>query len=217
MIDWLTKLIITLGKVETKIKKTKRHKLNKLCSDQQQVKDVVDRFHSHFDFYVFRSELQKYCDNISPDIENIANLVSVSSTLDNSNVSSEAEINNDSISDDTRNLDNDSRNEFENENNSRNSCEMDIETNRLKGKFVSSNVINLSKRELSEAEISLLSKGLKYVPTPTSVNRAQLKEELESFGRRLRLLWLFAMKKILFVRIPFEKNQPLTRKGKMQL
>ena len=33
--------------------------------------------------------------------------------------------------------------------------------NRLEGKFVSKNVINLSRRNLSSAEISLLSKGLK--------------------------------------------------------
>ena len=33
---------------------------------------------------------------------------------------------------------------------------------RLEGKFVSSNVINLSRRNLPEAEISLLSKALKF-------------------------------------------------------
>ena len=59
---------------------------------------------------------------------------------------------------------------------------------RLKGKFVSPNVINLSTRILSKAEISLLSKGLKFIPTPTSVNKALIKEELECFGRKLPLL-----------------------------
>ena len=38
---------------------------------------------------------------------------------------------------------------------------------RLKGKFVSPNIINLSTRILSNAEISLLSKGLKFIPTPS--------------------------------------------------
>ena len=44
---------------------------------------------------------------------------------------------------------------------------------------------------MSRAEISLLSKGLKFIPTPTYVNKAVLKEELENFGRKLRLKWHF--------------------------
>ena len=39
------------------------------------------------------------------------------------------------------------------------------------GKFVSPNVINLSTRFLSKAEISLLSKDLKFISTETSVNK----------------------------------------------
>ena len=58
----------------------------------------------------------------------------------------------------------------------------------LKGKFVSPNVINLSTRILSKAEISLLSKGLKFIPIPTSVNKALIKEELECFGKKLHIL-----------------------------
>ena len=50
---------------------------------------------------------------------------------------------------------------------------------QLKGKFVSPNVINLPTRILSIAEFSLLSKCLKFIPTPTSVNKALIKEELE--------------------------------------
>ena len=41
----------------------------------------------------------------------------------------------------------------------------------LKSKFVSPNVINLSKRILSKVDISLLSKGLKFIPTSASVNK----------------------------------------------
>ena len=37
------------------------------------------------------------------------------------------------------------------------------------------------KRALSEVEISLLSKGLKFSPTPTDLNRAQLKADLGIF------------------------------------
>ena len=58
--------------------------------------------------------------------------------------------------------------------------------NRLKGNFVSKNVVNLSKRNLNDAEISLLSKGLNFVPTCNNIDKAKLKMELEAFGRMLR-------------------------------
>ena len=62
---------------------------------------------------------------------------------------------------------------------------------RLEGKFVSKNVINLSKRNLSRSGISLLSKGLKFVPSANKIDRAKLKRELEEYGRKLPLIWHF--------------------------
>ena len=62
---------------------------------------------------------------------------------------------------------------------------------RLKGKFVTENVINLSKRDLGENEISLFSKGLNFIPTCNKIDVARLKLELEQFGRMLRLKWHF--------------------------
>ena len=56
----------------------------------------------------------------------------------------------------------------------------------LEGKFVSKNVINLSRRNLSPSEMSLLSKGLKFVPTANKIDHAKLKTELEEYGRKLR-------------------------------
>ena len=85
---------------------------------------------------------------------------------------------------------------------------------RLKGKFESPNVINLSTRILSKAEISLLSKGLKFIPTPTSVNKAQIKEELECFGRKLRLLWHFRNEESITISNPFKKESTFNPKGK---
>ena len=61
--------------------------------------------------------------------------------------------------------------------------------NRLQGRFGSKNVINLSRRNLSSAEISLLSKGLKFVSTANKIDQAKLKRELEEYGRKLRLMW----------------------------
>ena len=49
-----------------------------------------------------------------------------------------------------------------------------VENNgRIEGQFLNDKVINLSKRALSESEISVLSKGLKFVMTPKelSINR----------------------------------------------
>ena len=62
---------------------------------------------------------------------------------------------------------------------------------RLEGKLFSSNVINLSRRNLSEAEISLVSKVLKFAPTANKIDRAKLKIELEEYGRKPGLMWHF--------------------------
>ena len=88
---------------------------------------------------------------------------------------------------------------------------------RLKGKFVSPNVINLSTRILSKAEITLLSKGLKFIPTRTSVNKTLIKEELECFGRKPRLLWHFWNEESITVSNPFKKKSTFILKVKMQL
>ena len=85
---------------------------------------------------------------------------------------------------------------------------------RLKGKFVSPNVINLSTRILSKAGISLLSKGLKFIPTPASVNKALIKEELECFCRKLRLLWHFWNEESITISNPFKKKSTFNPKGK---
>ena len=63
--------------------------------------------------------------------------------------------------------------------------------NRLQGNFVSKNVVNLSRRNLTDSEISLLSKGLNFIPTSNTKDKAKLKTELEALGRKLRLKWHF--------------------------
>ena len=66
---------------------------------------------------------------------------------------------------------------------------------RLEGKIVSINVINLSRKNLSSAEISLLSKGLKLVPTANKIDQAKLKGELEGYDRKHWLRWHYRMMK----------------------
>ena len=85
---------------------------------------------------------------------------------------------------------------------------------RLKGKFVSPNVINLSTRILSKAEISLLFKGLKFIPTLTSVNKTLIKEKLECFGRKLRLLWHFRNEESITISNPFKEKSTFNPKGR---
>ena len=46
---------------------------------------------------------------------------------------------------------------------------------RLKGTFVSQNVINLSKWRLNENEISFSSKGFDFIPTSNKLDVARLK------------------------------------------
>ena len=50
---------------------------------------------------------------------------------------------------------------------------------------------NLSQKLLAVSENSLLSKGLKFTPTPDTIEKAKLKNELEVFGRNIRLMWHF--------------------------
>lgn len=52
-------------------------------------------------------------------------------------------------------------------------------------------VVNLSEVNLSQGEINLLSRGLKFAPIPPRVNRFELKKDLEAFARRLRLKEFF--------------------------
>ena len=84
----------------------------------------------------------------------------------------------------------------------------------LNGKFVGPHVINLFIRILSETKIYLLSKSLKFIPTPTSVNKALIKEELECFGRKLRLLWHFRNEESITISNPFKKKSTFNPKGK---
>ena len=51
-------------------------------------------------------------------------------------------------------------------------------------------VFNLSDRQLTDSEIKLLSKGLKYTPTP-HINNQELKTDIKAYTRRLRLTEYF--------------------------
>ena len=53
-------------------------------------------------------------------------------------------------------------------------------------------IVNLSDYVLSEAEKSVLKKGLKFVPTPTTFNKTELMVDCRKYSRRVRLKEFFA-------------------------
>ena len=59
--------------------------------------------------------------------------------------------------------------------------------NGLQGNSVSKNVVKLSRRNLADSEISLLSKGLNFVSTSNTIDKAKLETEFQALGRVLRL------------------------------
>ena len=54
-----------------------------------------------------------------------------------------------------------------------------------KGTFASPNVVNLPGYDLTNNEISLLSKRLKFVSTLRDLSKALTKEEMQTYGRKL--------------------------------
>ena len=59
---------------------------------------------------------------------------------------------------------------------------------------MSKNVVNLSRRNLTDSKIYLLLKGLNFILTFIPIDKAKLKTELEALGRILRLKWHFKPK-----------------------
>ena len=71
------------------------------------------------------------------------------------------------------------------------SAQVESESDRLTGKFVGENVFNLSKKILTEYEISVLSKGLSFCPVPPEISKEQLKQDFTEFARKMRNKWHF--------------------------
>ena len=185
---------------------------------QQTSKQLVDeRFLEHSNLYTFFTELKNFCDNFYPDILNLVNLLTlVPSSIDISKASN-ISINSEILSNESPNLS--PSNEF-NENSNDHSLEKEVQlnsaticNNRYEGKFVSANIINLSSHHLSKDEVSLLSKGLQFVPTPKHINKAKIKEEIEVYGRKLRLMWHFRNDHQKFDVNLFKKKSKFNLKG----
>ena len=55
---------------------------------------------------------------------------------------------------------------------------------------------------------------MKFVPTTRYVDQAALKQDLEQFGRRLRLAWFFRNDERDFVSDPFKKRSNFNPKNR---
>ena len=170
--------------------------------------DVVSRFLSRLEDFPFQEQLERLCDDFYPEVRDIVTLVNLNDSIENMNKSlftqeSEAIL----ISDSEGASDVSDLSDTPDDGISQPT------SNRLEGKFVSKNVVNLSNRILSPAEISLLSKGLKFIPTPSSINKAKIKENLEVFGRKLRLKWHFKDKDNFSPLDPFVEKSKFSPKG----
>ena len=83
-----------------------------------------------------------------------------------------------------------------------------------KGEFFSLNVVNLFRRNLTTNEIFLLSKGLKFVPTPRGIHKTLTKDELEAYDKKLSLMWHFRNDEREFSYDPFKKKSKFDPKRK---
>ena len=68
------------------------------------------------------------------------------------------------------------------------------------------NTLNLSGIALSTHELSILSKGLTFVPKPKSMNKMELYQDAQNFVRKLRLQYLMYNKPAKLP-IPFQAQQ----------
>ena len=163
---------------------------------------VFERFNEHLSHFRFKADFLSYCSSQCPEFKNIYTLTTLNKTYKNHEKNNASQ----TCQDESCLLKvlkrKDKKNEKINSTENLHNCEKEgnvlKENNiasqigvRLEGKFVSKNVINLSRRNLSASEISLLSKGLKFVPAANKIDRAKLKIELEEYGRKLRLMWHF--------------------------
>ena len=82
--ELLVKLLIHLERKIKKIIKVKRNNFQKLSGEHDINELVSDRFTEHLGLFTFFDDFAKYCEVFSPDINNVANLVTLGNSFDNS-------------------------------------------------------------------------------------------------------------------------------------
>ena len=191
--DCLLKLLAHLEKKIKNITKTKRKKLEKL--NKYLKKLVSERFDEYLGLFALPNGPSNYYGNVWLNVIKMTNLTN----YNNSNIYDKEEVNlSDSVSDRLYNA-------------------ASLEGNRFKANFVSPNVNNLSRRNLTKGEIFLLLKGLQFVPTSKHFNKALLKEELENVGRKLRFKCFFGNDERQFYVDSFKQKSSLILEKMMLL
>ena len=183
-----------MEKFELKTRRYKLRKLKRIIPQDYLQKHAVARYMKHqYCFYLyFKKELLKKFRTlpvIDQDAVILANL-----NIDESNSRRDSNSPNDSMEKshcvEEQYYSESTDKEEQNAQNEPDYKIVEVTSNgRLKDFFVSENVVNLSNRKLNKAEVSRLSKGIKFCPTPNSADKSVLKECLEIFGRALRLKW----------------------------
>ena len=174
---WFLKVLNYLDKQKKSVSKRKQKNQTKLFRDNpENVLNAMEYFNNFLTTYDFKEKLVHFITSFILNFENIYILSTLNNTFQQKcfQLHDRVQI--------TERISSSSEQDKGGNNIS------EVIDGPLKGKFVSPNVINLSTRILSKAEISLLSKGLKFIPIPTSVNKALIKEELECFGKKLHIL-----------------------------
>ena len=147
--EWLLKLCVHIDRLEKKVLKRKKKKIRKLLNDSFDQKEALTRMDEHKICFNFKSDLISFCETMFEDFENLFNLLSISGAPSFSKPSVQPTQEQDTfICENTLILNNSFENNFI-ENDLNNS--INHSGSRLKGKFVSPNVFNLSKRQLSES------------------------------------------------------------------
>ena len=158
-------------------------------------KCVLAWFKEHQTCFYFKNDLTKKFDclpSLDQDVVMVANIDLNNNVSDNDSdiddsKEEELQFSLNTGSDGKANEEDDNNTFMEMASNEQNFEVAELLNGRLKGYFVSNNVFNLSLRKLSKAEVSLLSKGLKFCPTPNTIDKSILKEDFEKFVRKVAL------------------------------
>ena len=190
------KLRFHLDRVEKKQQKVQLKKLRSLSPNSLYKKLLIERFYEHLPHFRFKLKFVKFCNSNIEDFENLFNVLTLDNMpgfIEKNKVPFKNLVVNRHLYLDIANNEREEINSAcdfvsgelseDNINDSEVAQEIDdnrakLKDNRLEGKFVGKNITNLSQRQLKKSEISLLSKGLKFVPTPNRIDKAKLKQEL---------------------------------------
>ena len=184
-VNFLFKLRFHLDRVEKKQQKIKFRKLRSLSPNSVYKKLLIERFYEHLPHFRFKLYFVKFCNSNVDDFENLFNILtldnmpgfieknkvpsnSVKNLVVNRHLYLDFENNEREVVDSAWDFVSGELSE-DNSNDSEVAQEIDdnrakLKDNRLDGKFVSKNVINLSQRRLTKSEILSFQKDLRLCP-----------------------------------------------------